>query len=208
MSRLEICGASTKAWSILSTTTSWDVLRCVYSLPIWRSSNEITCLGIVALKHMICSSCGIWLQIHSTSSKNPISSILSTSSKMRYFTSSSLRIFLSIRSIALPGVHTATCIPWSSNFCWNPILLPPYAASALIRVCLPRLKNSSCVWTASSLVGSSTTAWIFLICACKELSIGNTKAAVLPVPVCDCATMWFLLRNAWITCSWIGVACS
>ena len=202
-------GAIVKAWSIRSTTTfSGSIAIKVWSLSKCLLIIVFTSEVMVAENNIVCTIFGHCARSRSTSSTNPISSIRSTSSSTKYLIKSGSINFLLIKSIARPGVHTATCIPSSISFFWKRILLPPYAASALIRANLPRLKNSSCVCWASSRVGTKIIAWIFFKSGSKTFNNGKVNAAVLPVPVWDCPTTSFPLAKANTVCSWIGVVFS
>lgn len=140
----------------------------------------------VAEKLNICLMVGILLKIYSISSLNHISNIRSASSSTTYSTFFISMIRLSMRSINLPGVAMTICAHcWSFSCCLRDDI-PPVTIQVLIPISpRERLKNSSSVCVASSLVGHITTTCTHLLLGSIALIKGMTKAAVLPVPVCD-----------------------
>lgn len=111
---------------------------------------------------------------------NPMSSILSASSRTRNLTELSLSP-LPIRSSSLPGVATMTSAVRTALICC-PIPTPPNTGTILSGRYFANPRNASLTWTQSSLVGVRMRDWTPFPDD-TLLSIGSPKAAVFPEPV-------------------------
>ena len=169
-------------WSISGTSTSRSSLMTWTGSLVNSSVASRTSWGNVALNRRVCLLPTIFSTIHRTSGKNPMSSILSASSRQNISIAGRSMCPLLLMSMTLPGVPTMTSTPLSSSFACLSKSVPPYTVS-ILRLFFPwSLDISSATCTASSLVGQSTSD-------CKEPSgshdsiMGIPKAAVLPDPV-------------------------
>jgi len=68
----------------------------------------------------------------------------------------------------------------------------------------PRREISSLIWTASSLVGASTSACTSFLAVSMACNIGKPKAAVLPLPVFACPIMSRPANRGPMASCWIG----
>ena len=80
---------------------------------------------MVAENRRVCLFSGIALRMYSMSSMNPMSSILSASSRTITDTSERFRTFLLIMSLTRPGVPATMSHPCWSFLIWPSMLAPP-----------------------------------------------------------------------------------
>ena len=166
---------------MFSLVLSALVMEIVFGLSSISSANLRILFGIVAENISVCLLSGINVKIFLISSKKPISSISSASSKTTTL-GFILILPLSNRSCNLPGVATTieACLILSICLLYA---VPPYTVAVLSPDNLPKRYNSSLTCIASSLVGTitspSTLPSALMLCI-----IGRPNAAVLPVPVC------------------------
>ena len=113
-----------------------------------------------------------------------------------------------MRSLTLHTVPIMTWAPFSSCSICRLLDCPPNAHIDFIYIYLDSSNTSSLIWWASSLVGArmSTCGTLFLVSI--AFNTGRQKAAVFPVPVCDCPTMCLPLENASNVFNWISVGVS
>ena len=153
---------------------------CINSLEISAIS-----FGMVAENMSIFLSPGTCVRISRMSSRNPMLSISSASSRMTVCTSSSFTSPRLIRSIRRPGVATTTCTPLRSVRIWLSMLEPPYTGRIFrLSIYFEKSAKSPAICRQSSLVGA-----IIRACGTRRLkstrcSTGRPNAAVFPVPVC------------------------
>ena len=166
--------------------------------------------GMVAENRTVClPSSGIYSKIVSISSRNPMFSISSASSKTIVLTASQRIVFLRRWSMTRPGVPIMICAPPFNALIWRLISCPPYTGRIFTPcIYLLNLRISSDTWIASSLVGERMITCVFLLFGSTLWSTGIPKDAVFPVPVCACpitSTPDITTGIAWL---WIGVASS
>ena len=148
-----------------------------------------TCFGIVALKSQVFIVSGDFSKTSLTSSRNPMLSISSASSRTKVFNESNFTSPLLARSISLPGVATKTSTPLRMVLCWSLTEEPPYTARSLKFLDFaPYFSISPVICIHNSLVGERIKAAGHLGSAAgRSLRIcksGSPNAAVFPVPVC------------------------
>ena len=100
-----------KRCCMLSMLTSSGPIPILAGSFWYDSTISATSSSRVALKSIVCLSGLHWSSIEQTGSMNPMSAILSASSRTTMPTSSRRRAFLSRRSISLPGHATRTSTP-------------------------------------------------------------------------------------------------
>ena len=137
------------------------------------------------------------------SSMNPMSSIVSASSRTACVTPPSSIEPRFVWSMSLPGVATMTSTPLSSASSCTSMPCPPYIETARTSVYFANLRISSVICTASSLVGATISPWMPPP-AFMSWSIDIEYAAVLPVPVCACPTTSLPVSSTGIAASCIG----
>ena len=137
------------------------------------------------------------------SSMNPMSSIVSASSRTACVTPPSSIEPRFMWSMSLPGVATMTSTPLSSASSCTSMPCPPYIETARTSVYFANLRISSVICTASSLVGA-TISPCMPPPAFMSWSIDIEYAAVLPVPVCACPTTSLPVSRTGIAASCIG----
>ena len=164
--------------------------------------------GIVAEKRRVWRSSGTRLIIASMSSRKPMLSISSASSKIKVSILLSLRALRLIRSRRRPGVPTTMWAPERRALICFSMLEPPYTERTLTPLSRPKRKSSSWDCTANSRVGAITRAWIVFSSVRILSRVGKPKAAVLPVPVCAWPMTSLPSRASGIVNSWIGDGCS
>lgn len=147
---------------------------------------------------------------------NPMSNILSASSKTRYVTRRRLVILpplVTRMSIMRPGVQTTISAPRFSSVIWFATPEPPYTATTSMLCTLQNFLVSLLICCTSSLVGATTRAMGPSPC-CKGgwslmcLSMGSTKARVLPEPVSAMPMQSLpdmMIGRAW---AWMGIGLS
>ena len=113
---------------------------------------------MVAENSIVCLCLGMALRMNSMSSMNPMSSILSASSRTRVLMSDRFRAFLVTMSLTRPGVPTTMSHPLLSFASCFSMLAPPYMGMQTWPVYFDSLVSSPETWLASSLVGTSTMA--------------------------------------------------
>ena len=160
----------------------------------------------VALKSKVWRSAGKYSIIASSEAWKPISSIRSASSRTSVSILSNDKLFLSRWSKILPGVPTIICAPWASDPFCGPNAEPPHNVRTLT-LCImhPSLRISPATWSASSLVGHKTSAWILNFVASSLFKIPKEKAAVLPEPVTPCPITSYPSRTSGSVFACIGV---
>ena len=164
--------------------------------------------AMVALKNSVCRVLGRNPTIFSTSGMNPMSSIRSASSITRILVSVNNSPPRSNRSISRPGVAISTSTPFISASFWSDRLSPPISNAWFNLRYLPYLTKFSATCSANSRVGSRIRLRGMRARARlpdKMSSIGNTKLAVLPVPVCAHPSTSRPISTGGIACAWIGV---
>ena len=115
---------------------------------------------------------------------NPMSAILSASSRTTIPTSSRRSAPLSSRSISLPGHATSISTPCFRFLSWPLYGVPPYTDRTPRPADLANGCNTLRICSASSLVGVRTRDVGLLDSASEVLEIrGKPKARVLPEPV-------------------------
>ena len=139
------------------------------------------------------------LSISLTWSINPILSISSASSIIKYFIFDVSKDPLSMWSITLPGVPTTIWVLCFNSLAWSEKGCFPNTATGLTLLNLPMLIISSLTWIASSLVGVKTRAWGFCSSQFIFSHKGIPKAAVFPLPVCDLTITSLPCSNSGIT---------
>lgn len=138
------------------------------------------CSGIVAENSIVCLFFGTPLSIFSTSSMNPMSSILSASSRTTNLTFERSIVLRAMWSSILPGVATAICAPLSKASICGFMLTPPYKSTVFTFGA--NFLASLSVCCASSLVGARIIA-CNVFSGDRFSSIGSRKANVFPLPV-------------------------
>ena len=112
-------------WSISGTSTSRSSLITWMGSSVNSSVASSTSCGKVALKRRVCSLSPIFSTIHRTSGKNPMSSILSASSRQKIPISERSMWPLLLMSITRPGVPTITSTPLSRSLACFSMSVPP-----------------------------------------------------------------------------------
>ena len=164
--------------------------------------------AIVALKNNVCRDFGKKPTIFSTSGMKPMSSMRSASSITSILVSVSNRPPRSNKSISRPGVAIRTSTPFISASFWSDRLSPPISRAWFSFMYLPYSTKFSATCNANSRVGSRIRLRGIRARAREpdRISIsGNTKLAVLPVPVCAQPRTSRPMNTAGIACAWIGV---
>jgi len=89
---------------------------------------------------------------------------------------------LPARSSILPGVPTRTWTVCDSRRISSFSVVPPVVTITSTPICFPSVLQTWDVWSANSLVGTSSIAWILGTLTFIFSNVGMTKAAVFPVP--------------------------
>ena len=143
-----------------------------------------TSLGMVAENNHVCLSFGVCERIFVMSSLKPMFSISSASSKIQKAIEDMLMYFLRIISCIRPGVATKTCAPFLTALAWSLMLAPPYIGTIFKPLIAEAyLISSLLICMHNSRVGAITSPCVVLLFVSIFCSMGNPKAAVLPVPV-------------------------
>ena len=183
--------------------------RCIWIIAGSRSSSLVSSRiggGIVALKNSVCRFAGRCRRMRRTSGRKPMSSMRSASSRTRYSRFASFAYGERKWSSRRPGVATMTSTPLRNACSCGPIETPPYTAAPVIGVCTASCARSSRICAASSRVGVSTRARVRPRgLSSMRCSSGNTKAAVLPLPVAAQASTSRPSRAGGMAASWMGV---
>ena len=164
--------------------------------------------AMVAEKNSVWRVRGRKPTIFSTSGIKPMSSIRSASSMTRILVSVSNSPPRSNRSIRRPGVAIRTSTPFIRASFWSDRLSPPISRAWFSLRYLPYRTKFSATCSASSRVGSRIRLRGMRARARlpeRMSSIGSTKEAVLPVPVCAQPSTSRPIRTEGIACAWIGV---
>ena len=164
--------------------------------------------AMVAEKNSVWRSCGSIDTMRSTSGMKPMSSMRSASSITSSLQSASRMRPRSNRSSRRPGVAISTSTPLSSTLRWSFMLSPPISSACTRFRCAPYFTKFSATCRASSRVGSRIRLRgmrAFARLPVRMSSMGSTKEAVLPVPVCAQPSTSRPIRTMGIACSWIGV---
>ena len=143
--------------------------------------------AMVALKNKVWRKGGSMETMRSTSGMKPISSIRSASSITSTLQSASSTRPRSNKSSKRPGVAISTSTPFSSTSRWSFMLSPPISSAWLSLRYLPYFSKFSATCNANSRVGSRIRLRGIRALARDPVrisSMGSTKDAVLPVPVC------------------------
>ena len=161
--------------------------------------------GKVAENNKVWCSLGIKFKTISIWGVNPISSILSVSSKTKYFVALRFKLFLLRWSLILPGVPTIILDLLFNCFNWRCIASPPINNADLIFILSPkRVLIASITCDASSLVGHITNAMASLS-KINLLIKGIINAKVFPVPVWAVPRISLPVKATGIAIPWIGV---
>ena len=211
-----------KNWSInssyLFSLKTWRVSCLIFAIGtevfpvdilsgLFRYLSEILKIfwGNVAENNNVWWSFGTNFKIISICGVKPISSILSVSSKTKYFVADKFKLFLFKWSLILPGVPTIILDLFPSCLSCFCIASPPISKAVLILILsLIILLIAAITWVANSLVGHITNAKAFLS-KINLLINGILKAKVLPVPVCAVPKISFPSKATGIAIPWIGV---
>lgn len=156
----------------------------------------------VALNRIVWRCFGVDCMILSTSSMNPMSSILSASSRTKNLTVDNLTP-LCIMSSSRPGVATTTSAVLMACSC-EPMPTPPNTGIILSDVYFAKPRIASLTCTHSSLVGVNMSACM----PCPGFmceTIGRPNAAVFPDPVCDCPITSFPWNSKGMVFCWMDV---
>mmetsp|Transcript_18821 Transcript_18821/g.48328 ORF Transcript_18821/g.48328 Transcript_18821/m.48328 type:complete len:237 (-) Transcript_18821:408-1118(-) len=150
-----------------------------------------TDLGKVAEKSTVCRSGRMPCTMRVICGSNPMSNMRSASSSTRYVTRRRLQILpllVARMSIMRPGVQTTTSAPRLSSLIWLATPLPPKTLTTVSSAALAKRLTSLPICCTSSRVGAITIAtgpsfWPSGGWSLMCLSMGSTKASVLPEPV-------------------------
>ena len=204
--------SSTKTicWSMIFTAD----LCCATSITTGSVKNSFasffTFWFIVALNIMICLFGPTLGRIFSISSKNPISSIVSTSSITTVVTLDKSTVPFFKCSINLPEVATKISRPFAIFFSCSFVETPPNTASFWTSKYLPKSSAAFDIWLASSLVGTNIkvlrTGLLGCLFAINSVNIGNKNAAVFPVPLWAAARISLFFKAIGIAFFCISVA--
>ena len=142
-----------------------------------------------------------------------MSSMRSASSSTTYSTWLSTAFLASIWSSSRPGVATSTSTPFFSSSVCGFMSMPPNTTVLRSLVCLAYSAICCATWSASSRVGSNTSArtgWRageaeLFSCLSRRCSNGSENAAVLPVPVCAAPITSLPVSTTGMACAWMGV---
>ena len=142
-----------------------------------------------------------------------MSSMRSASSSTTYSTWFSTAVLASMWSSSRPGVATSTSTPLRSSSTCGFMSMPPNTTALRSCVYLAYCFTWPATWSASSRVGSSTSArtgWRAgdtdaVSCFSRRCSSGSEKAAVLPVPVCAAPMTSWPASTTGMACAWMGV---
>ena len=164
--------------------------------------------GMVAVKNSVCRVNGTSLPMRSMSGMKPMSNMRSASSMISSSQPDSSSLPRSEWSSRRPGVAISTSTPRRSLAFWSSNETPPMIRATLSLWFLPYFSKLSATCAASSRVGSRMSVRGMRARArpfSSIVSIGSTKAAVLPVPVCAMPSTSRCARTWGIACSWMGV---
>ena len=140
------------------------------------------------------------------SSKNPISNILSASSKTKVFIFSSFKFPSFICFNTLPAVPTIIWASCSSETTCGLYGTPPHSVNTFIFcVDLRTSLKVVAIWVANSLVGAKIKDWTLYFFLSRLFIIGKQKARVFPLPVFARAIISFFSKLYFKLFSWIGV---
>ena len=117
--------ALTKYWSTKSVVSSFALILTTCGSCMNFSPIERIAFGIVAEKSSVCLSSGTFLIIDSMSSKKPMSSISSASSKTSVLTCDKSTVLRLMWSSSLPGVPTKICGTCFKSLIWRRMSAPP-----------------------------------------------------------------------------------
>ena len=193
------------SWVIFSATIFESPIDTLIGSLRYFEDNFIIFFGIVAENINICFSPLICFKISFIWTSNPISSILSVSSKIKYLTSLKFTLPLRRWSFIRPGVPTKIL---GFLFNWDNCLLidsPPIKEIEEIELLNPNKEwTTSRTCFANSLVGINIKTDDFFDFNSKSI-IGIAYAAVFPVPVWAEPKISFPSNIIGIDFSWIGV---
>mmetsp|Transcript_12425 Transcript_12425/g.27924 ORF Transcript_12425/g.27924 Transcript_12425/m.27924 type:complete len:207 (-) Transcript_12425:84-704(-) len=130
----------------------------------------------------------------------------SSSTMMLHLDMSATPLFA--KSRIRPGVATSTCTVEYSRMMSSFRLVPPVVTITSIPRCFPSSLHTCAVCSASSRVGTSSSAWIASSFGSMRSSVGIVNAPVLPVPFFARARMSRPTSATGMLSSWIGEGAS
>ncbi len=197
---------------LLTLTMSWSIFSAVFccftenitGVCTKDRKTSLVLSSTVAEKNNDCRGFGNKDTRYLTSFIKPMSTIRSTSSRTTFWKCPRFSSRWPMRSLSLPGVPTTKLGRFLSSYICRLIFIPPTVVTMLRPVPFAKILNSSPIWVASSLVGTTiSTFWFLSFCT---LSINEIKKApVLPVPVLAIPITSFPASISGIAFSWIGV---
>ena len=165
---------------------------------------------MVAEKSIVCRGRGTFARMRVSWGLKPMSSMRSASSSTSTSMFESTAVPWPMWSSNRPGVATQICECLRPSICC-PMPTPPMSTTVFTPCGAPKRCECSAICSANSRVGANTSARSpFLLWGLwwRRSTMGNTNAAVLPVPVAA-QPMMSLPWRAWgMVCAWMGVGFS
>mmetsp|Transcript_49003 Transcript_49003/g.138959 ORF Transcript_49003/g.138959 Transcript_49003/m.138959 type:complete len:205 (-) Transcript_49003:244-858(-) len=160
----------------------------LYGLCKISAARVRTSFGQVAVKNSVCRFLGTLAKILRIWGSKPMSSMRSASSRHSFMTPSTRTWPPSRKSFKRPGQAMMACTPARYVCIWSRFGAPPYMATDLMPMHLPKRADSFSVCCASSRVGDITRSpgpcrCGCHCCRCMSTKAGNRNPRVLPLPV-------------------------